>query len=45
MLGQLLITIDGLVLIFGAYLVDWNETHVHNPMWTPHAKCAYSSYI
>ncbi|WP_158880414.1 DUF6640 family protein [Amycolatopsis anabasis] len=22
----------------GSFLVDWNETHVHNPNWPPHAK-------
>ncbi|MGP3999528.1 DUF6640 family protein [Streptomyces sp. 8N706] len=22
----------------GALLADWNETHIHNPRWTPHAK-------
>ncbi len=20
------------------YLADWNETHIYNPYWTPHAK-------
>lgn len=33
-----LLTIVGLVTCAGAYLADWNETHIHNPRWPPHAK-------
>ncbi|ERF75564.1 hypothetical protein EPUS_09441 [Endocarpon pusillum Z07020] len=33
-----LLTIVGLVTCAGAYLADWNETHIYNPRWPPHAK-------
>ena len=23
---------------FGSYIFDWNETHIYNPNWPPHAK-------
>lgn len=38
MLGRILLTLDGAMLLFGAFLADWNETHIHNPRWPPHAK-------
>lgn len=38
MLERLAISLDGLVLTFGSVLADWNETHVFNPRWPPHAK-------
>ncbi|KAK3311989.1 hypothetical protein B0H66DRAFT_100508 [Apodospora peruviana] len=38
MLGQILLTLDAFGLIFGAIMADWNETHIFNPRFTPHAK-------
>ncbi|KAK1526744.1 hypothetical protein CPAR01_13272 [Colletotrichum paranaense] len=38
MFGRVLLTLDGIMLLFGAYMADWNETHIHNPRWPPHAK-------
>ncbi|KAK2012051.1 hypothetical protein LZ32DRAFT_605929 [Colletotrichum eremochloae] len=38
MLGRIFLTLDGVMLLFGAYLADWNETHIYNPRWPPHAK-------
>ncbi|KAK1996939.1 hypothetical protein LX36DRAFT_637143 [Colletotrichum falcatum] len=38
MLGRVLLTLDSVMLLCGAYLADWNETHIHNPRWPPHAK-------
>ncbi|KAK2045735.1 hypothetical protein LZ31DRAFT_238595 [Colletotrichum somersetense] len=38
MLGRILLTLDGVMLLFGAYIADWNETHIYNPRWPPHAK-------
>jgi hypothetical protein len=36
--SRLLLTAVGLATSVGGYLADWNETHVFNPKWTPHAK-------
>jgi len=38
MLGRVLLTVDSIGLLFGAVIADWNETHVYNPRWPPHAK-------
>jgi len=38
MLGRILLTVDSLGLLFGAIVFDWNETHIFNPRWPPHAK-------
>ncbi|KAI3320860.1 hypothetical protein HD806DRAFT_220357 [Xylariaceae sp. AK1471] len=38
MLGRILLTIDGLMLLFGAPIADYNHTHMLNPNWPPHAK-------
>lgn len=35
---RLVLTAVGLATSVGGYLADWNETHVFNPKWTPHAK-------
>jgi hypothetical protein len=37
-LGRALISLTSLVTAVGPYRADWNETHVHNPAWPPHAK-------
>lgn len=36
--GRILITLAALWSAFGSYLFDWNETHIFNPAWPPHAK-------
>ncbi|MDX3188171.1 acetyltransferase [Streptomyces sp. MN03-5084-2B] len=36
--GRALISLTALVTAVGPYRADWNETHVHNPAWPPHAK-------
>jgi hypothetical protein len=33
-----LVTTVAVVTSFLAYVFDWNETHVYNPNWPPHAK-------
>jgi hypothetical protein len=38
MLGKILLTIDGALGLVGAIIADWNETHMFNPRWPPHAK-------
>ncbi|KAF3766183.1 hypothetical protein M406DRAFT_60636 [Cryphonectria parasitica EP155] len=39
MFGRILLTVDSLGLIFGAWLADYNsESHIFNPRWPPHAK-------
>lgn len=37
-IGAWIITLVALVTIIGPYLADWNETHIYNPRWPPHAK-------
>lgn len=37
-IGKLLITLVALFTSFGSYAFDWNETHIFNPLWPPHAK-------
>ncbi|MBL1099302.1 DUF6640 family protein [Streptomyces coffeae] len=36
--GKVLLTLTSLVTLTGAYLADWNDTHIYNPNWPPHAK-------
>src|SRR3979490_1062390 len=33
-----IVTIVAVLTSFIAYVFDWNETHVFNPKWPPHAK-------
>jgi len=33
-----LVTVVAGLTSFLAYVFDWNETHVYNPKWPPHAK-------
>ncbi|KAF7340778.1 Alpha beta-hydrolase [Mycena sanguinolenta] len=37
-LGKSLITLVALVTSSGCFIADWNETHIYNPTWPPHAK-------
>lgn len=36
--GRLLILVANLFIAVGAFVADWNETHVKNPRWPPHAR-------
>ena len=37
-LGKVLTSVAALVPAVAAFVADWNETHVYNPKWPPHAK-------
>ena len=37
-LGKVLISVSAAGTLVGSYVADWNETHIHNPTWPPHAK-------
>ncbi len=36
--GKLLISLVAAETMVGPYLFDWNDTHIYNPSWPPHAK-------
>lgn len=36
--GRTLLSLVALTTMVGGYIADWNETHVYNPRWPPHAK-------
>lgn len=36
--GKALLSLTSAWTAVGSYLFDWNETHIHNPEWPPHAK-------
>lgn len=36
--GKILTSTAAVLPAAGAFVADWNETHVYNPKWTPHAK-------
>ena len=36
--GKILISIVAVYSAFGSYIFDWNQTHIYNPRWPPHAK-------
>lgn len=36
--GKVLLSAGALFPAVGAFLADWNATHLFNPKWTPHAK-------
>lgn len=38
MVGRILLTLDAIALIVAAPMADYNETHIFNPRWPPHAK-------
>ncbi|KAL6243529.1 hypothetical protein RBB50_009522 [Rhinocladiella similis] len=37
-IGRSLLTLVALSTSISCYLADWNETHVKNPRWPPHAR-------
>ncbi|PWW60211.1 hypothetical protein DFQ13_1076 [Actinokineospora spheciospongiae] len=37
-LGKILISASAVISGAGPYVFDWNDTHIHNPHWPPHAK-------
>ncbi|RMD41412.1 hypothetical protein DV735_g3691, partial [Chaetothyriales sp. CBS 134920] len=37
-LGRVLMLVSNLSLAFGSFIADFNETHVLNPRWPPHAR-------
>ncbi len=36
--GKVLISLTAAGTTVGPYIFDWNETHIFNPKWPPHAK-------
>lgn len=36
--GKVLVTAVAIYSAAGSYAFDWNETHIYNPLWPPHAK-------
>ncbi|MGL4395194.1 MAG: DUF6640 family protein [Hyphomicrobium sp.] len=38
MLGRLLLSFVAVFTAVSPFLADWNETHIFNPAWPPHAK-------
>ncbi|MET0134435.1 MAG: DUF6640 family protein [Kibdelosporangium sp.] len=36
--GKVLIALSAVGTMVGSYAADWNETHIYNPTWPPHAK-------
>ena len=36
--GAWIITLVAVFTIISPYVFDWNQTHIYNPHWTPHAK-------
>jgi len=37
-IGRILISLVSATTAVGPYLADWNETHIYNANWPPHAK-------
>lgn len=37
-IGKVLISLVAAETAAGPYMFDWNETHIYNPTWPPHAK-------
>ena len=35
---RILVSLVSIVTIFGAFVCDWDQTHIFNPNWPPHAK-------
>ena len=38
MLGRICLTVSAVLLLFGSFIADFNETHIYNPRWPPHAR-------
>lgn len=38
LIGQIIVTIAVLITLIGPTAVDWNDSHVFNPKWPPHAR-------
>ena len=38
LVGQITVTIAVLITLIGPTAVDWNNSHVFNPQWPPHAR-------
>ena len=36
--GRILLTVSAAYAGVGAFIFDWNKTHIYNPAWPPHAK-------
>lgn len=36
--GKVLISLVSTWTAVGSYVFDWNETHIYNPSWPPHAR-------
>ena len=36
--GRVLFCLGNLFYTAGSFFADWNQTHIHNPRWPPHAK-------
>ncbi|EAT87858.1 hypothetical protein HBI56_092240 [Parastagonospora nodorum] len=36
--GKSVISLIALITTIAPYLADWNETHIYNPNWPPHAR-------
>nr|OQO20390.1 hypothetical protein B0A51_13274 [Rachicladosporium sp. CCFEE 5018] len=36
--GRTIMTLANLFYTLGAFAADWNETHIYNPRWPPHAR-------
>lgn len=37
-MGKALISVTAVAQMAGPYIFDFNETHIYNPTWPPHAK-------
>lgn len=37
-IGKFLVTLVAIYATVGSYIFDWNDTHIYNPAWPPHAK-------